>query len=102
MKNSFIATILIALTFSCTRFTKEERILNITEGDATLVMTIPKAGCKKCQKIIEEGLNKETGVKQSILNLHTKNLSVLYLPKVTSAEQLKTSISALAKTIPCK
>lgn len=102
MKNSFIAIILVLLSSSCTRFAKEERILNITEGDATLVMTIPKAGCKKCQKIIEEGLNKKTGVKQSILNLHTKSLSVLYLPEVTSEEQLKTSINALSKTIPCK
>ncbi len=101
MKNLIIILALV-LTGSCNRIEKETRVLIQREGDATLVVNIPKAACKKYQKIIEGGLQNENGVQQSILDLHSKNLSVVYIPGETTPEILKLSIDNLAKQIPCK
>jgi len=101
MKNLIIIVVLLAIT-ACNRIEKETRVLIQSEGDTTLVVKIPKAACKKCQKIIEGGLENENGVRQSILDLHSKNLSVVYIPEKTTPEVLQLTIDKLAKQIPCK
>lgn len=101
MKNLFFILFVVLIT-SCSSIEEEKRVLQIKEGDSTLVVNIPKAACKKCQKILEEGILKESGVQQSILNLHSKNLSVVYTPAKTSPQILETTIERLATQIPCK
>ncbi|MCK8521256.1 hypothetical protein M0D21_06750 [Aquimarina sp. D1M17] len=101
MKNAILIALLLFIT-SCNRIEKEERILVQKEGDATLVINTPKAACKKCQKIIEGGLQNENGVHQSILDLQSKNLSVVYTPEKTTPEILEVAIEQLAQQIPCK
>ncbi|WP_299901675.1 hypothetical protein [uncultured Aquimarina sp.] len=101
MKNLFFILFVVLFT-SCSSIEEEKRVLQIKEGDSTLVVNIPKAACKKCQKILEEGIFKESGVQQSILNLHSKNLSVVYTPEKTSPRILETTIERLATQIPCK
>ncbi|MBQ4822882.1 heavy-metal-associated domain-containing protein [Aquimarina sp. MMG016] len=101
MKN-VIRIIILLILFSCNHIKKEKRVLIQKKGDAVMVVNIPKAACKKCQRIIEEGLQNESGVQQSILDLHTKRLSVVYTPEETSSEILGTTIEKLAKQIPCK
>ncbi len=101
MKKAIIAVVLLLIT-SCNHIEKEERVLIQQKGDAKLVINVPKAACKKCQRIIEEGLQNEIGVHQSILDLNSKNLSVVYAPEKTNPEILETTIEKLAKQIPCK
>ncbi len=102
MKKALIIALLLFGTIACNRIKKEERVLIQGIGDATLVIPIPKAGCKKCQKILEEGLQNEIGVQQSILDLNSKNLSVVYNPDSTTPDILETTAKKLATTIPCK
>lgn len=101
MKKIIIVIILLVIS-SCNHIAKEERVLSLEDGDATLVIDVPKAGCKKCQKIIEEGLQNENGVQQSILNLNSKKLSIVYNPEKITPEILETTVTGLAKKIPCK
>ncbi|MGY3793273.1 cation transporter [Aquimarina sp. 433] len=96
MKNLFFILFAVLFTSCGSNEEEEKRVLQIKEGDNTLVVNIPKAACKKCQKILEEGIFKESGVQQSILNLHTKNLSVVYTPEKTSPRILETTIERLA------
>lgn len=100
--NSVIIIVFIFLTVACNRIAPENRVLHQSKDDAVLVVDIPKAGCKNCQKVIETGLLKEKGVKQTILNLHTKQVSVVYNPKVMTGNLLKTKTLLLADKIPCK
>ncbi|WP_396191222.1 hypothetical protein [Flavobacterium sp.] len=98
-------TLLIVFFFllaSCTGFKKEERKLQKGKNDAVLVLETPKAGCENCQRIIEEGLNKSSGVKQSILNLNLKTVSILYNPMETNPEIIKNEVALLSTQIPCK
>ncbi|WP_109299376.1 cation transporter [Aquimarina sp. AU474] len=101
MKKVILLAIILAIV-SCNHIEQEERVLVRENGDASLVINIPKAACKKCQKIIEAGLQNENGIRQSILDLNSKNLSVVYTPEKTTPEILKATIEKLAKQIPCK
>ena len=88
--------------YSCGRFAKEERVLITSETDSVLVVSVPNAGCKNCQRIMETALKNEVGVKQSILNLHTKEVSIVYETALTAPETLEHKVSALRKKLPCK
>ena len=99
---SILTLITVLLISSCNRIAPENRVLHKSEKDAVLVVDVPKAGCKNCQKVVETGLAKEAGVKQSILNLHTKQVSVVYNPEEITAESLKSKTLSLATKIPCK
>jgi len=99
---NIITLIVVFLMTSCNRIAPENRVLHKSENDAVLVVDIPKAGCKNCQKVVETGLAKEAGVKQSILNLHTKQVSVVYNPEEITAASLKSKTLSLATKIPCK
>ncbi|CAL2091122.1 heavy-metal-associated domain-containing protein [Tenacibaculum sp. 190524A05c] len=104
MKKNLVA-ILLLLSFvfiSCNRIKPEERVLNTSENDGVLVVSIPKAQCANCQKVVEGGLQDLNGVKQSILNLHTKEVSVVYNPTVISSNNLEKKVNELAANIPCK
>jgi len=97
---TLIATILI--TASCNRTPPEEtRTLAIGETDSVVVVPVPGAVCYKCQNVIEGGLKDELGVKQSILNLHTKQVSIVYSPTSTTAEALEEKVASLIPDLPC-
>lgn len=92
----------LTLTFtSCKGFPEEERMLVVGDTDAVLVLPVSNAGCKNCQQIMEDNLLKEKGVKQAILNLYTKKVSVVYKPTTTS-EMLKNKVKSLKAILPCK
>jgi len=94
--------IMVLSISSCNSFPEENRILVKGETDTVLVVSVPNAGCLNCQRIIEGKLQNEKGVKQSILNLHTKEVSIVYEPSLTSPEFLENTISDLRVELPCK
>lgn len=87
---------------SCHKIAPETRVLAKTANDSVLVVAIPKAGCHNCQKVVEGGLANFKGVKQTILNLHTKEVSVLYNPNDINSNTLTKKVHSLADNIPCK
>ncbi|MBA2613075.1 MAG: hypothetical protein H0U95_13985 [Bacteroidetes bacterium] len=89
-------------TLSCQRNIEETRSLKVEKNDSVLVVSLPKAGCENCQKIIEEGLNNDLGIKQTILNLNTKIVSVVYDPKKTTSKIITDKIIDLSYKMPCK
>ena len=91
---------LITIT-SCNQIKDEKRILVRGEGDSLFVVKIPDAACDKCQKVIEGGLLDEKGIKQSILNLKTREVSVVYDPQATSPEMITSVITKLRPNMPC-
>lgn len=95
-----IITALLTIT-SCNQIKDEKRVLMQVEGDSLFVVKISDAACDKCQKVIEGGLLDEKGIKQSILNLKTKEVSVVYDPQVTSPEIIITTITKLRPNMPC-
>ena len=62
MKTIILIALVVYTLISCNRITKEERVLVKGEGEAVLVLNTSKAGCHKCQKIIEGGIQNITGV----------------------------------------
>lgn len=95
-----IITTLIATT-SCNQIKDEKRVVVKGESDLLLVVKIPDAACQKCQKVIEDGLKDEKGISQSILNLKTKEVSVVYDPLLTSPEIISGTVSKLRPNMPC-
>lgn len=103
MKSKIILSMLmVVLAFSCNRIGKEERVLNVGEKDAVVVIKTPKARCHNCQSIIEAGLNATKGVKQTILNLNKREVSIVYTPEVATPGALHAKVEALTTQIPCK
>ncbi|WP_075342147.1 cation transporter [Tenacibaculum agarivorans] len=102
MEKILVITSIILIIASCNRIGPEKRVLNVSEKDSVFVMSIPKAGCKNCQKVIEGGLAKVKGVKQTILNLNSKEVSIAYNPEDTNSKILKNKVTKLAQNIPCK
>ncbi|BDS10524.1 cation transporter [Aureispira anguillae] len=96
-----VVAIFLAIT-SCNRIPKEERVLVKGAADSVLVVAVPKARCYKCQNIIEGGLKEVKGVQQSILNLHTKEVSIVYTPDLTNPEALEGKVANLIPQLPCK
>ena len=88
-------------TTSCNQIQYEKRVLIQGKGDSLFVVKISDASCDKCQKVIESGLIDEKGIKQSILNLKTKEVSIVYDPQVTSQEIIAATISKLRPSMPC-
>ena len=93
--------IAIITTISCNQIKEETRVIVQGEEDSLLVVKIPDAACEKCQKVIEGGLSDDKGIKQSILNLTTKEVSVVYDPQLTSADIIMTEIQELRPSMPC-
>ncbi|GAB1856878.1 hypothetical protein MHTCC0001_17140 [Flavobacteriaceae bacterium MHTCC 0001] len=102
MKTIIVIALVLLAMISCNRIEKEERELVKGEDDAVLVINTPKARCHNCQKIIEDGLQNISGVSQSILNLNTKQVSIVYAPESTSPEVLNATVEKLTEQIPCK
>jgi len=102
MKKIILLAITSLILVSCNRIGKEERVLVKEDTDLVFVFDIPKAGCKNCQRVVEGGLENEKGVKQSILNLNTKQVSIVYQPDVTTREVLEKRVTTLMSKIPCK
>ncbi len=98
-----LLTITIAFSLmACNRIEKETRVLVKSNTDSLLVVNIPQASCPKCQQVIEGGLAINQGIKQSILNLTTKQVSVVYNPAITSAQVIEASLNKLIPQMPCK
>jgi len=102
MKKLISIAIITLIFISCNKFNKEERVLVKSETDSVTVFSVTKAGCKNCQKIIEGGLKGEKGVKQSILNLNTKEVSIVYNSEVISLDVLEKKVKQMESKIPCK
>lgn len=96
-----LIVLLITIT-SCNQINDDNRVVIKGKGDELLVINIPAAACEKCQKVIEDGLANEKGVKQSILNLKTKDVSIVYDPQTISPEIIKTTVTGLSYKMPCK
>ena len=101
MKN-IVYFYLFIMLFSCNQIPKEERVLLVEDSDLVHVINVPKAGCRNCQKIIEGGLKDVKGVKQSILNLQTKEVSIVYSPNATSQDIIEKKVQILKGNLPCK
>ncbi len=86
---------------SCNQIKNEDRVLMKGKNDSLLIVKIPDAACEKCQKVIEEGLFNQKGVKQSILNLQTKEVSIVYDPLIVSPQILKDTVTELSYKMPC-
>jgi copper chaperone CopZ len=102
MKKIILATLVVITLIACNGIAKEERVLAQGKDDAVLVLNTPKAKCPKCQKIIEDGLQNVNGVSQSILNLNSKQISIVYSPENTTPEILSATVEELTTKIPCK
>ncbi len=102
MKNVFIILLSVFALVSCNRIPEETRVLNVGEQDKVVEVEVPNAVCHKCQNFIEGGLALESGVKQSILNLHTKKVSIVFSPEETSADLLAEKVYDLIPQMPCK
>ncbi|WP_025744114.1 heavy-metal-associated domain-containing protein [Aquimarina pacifica] len=102
MKKIILIPLILMSLVSCNHIAKEERVLIKGENDVVLVLNTPKARCHKCQKIIEDGLQKIDGVHQSILDLNIKQISIVYDPKNTTPEKLSSAVKELTTQIPCK
>jgi mercuric ion binding protein len=102
MKKIVIIGAIIFAVSSCNQTAKEERVLVKGTNDSLLVINIPAASCENCQKVIEDGLYKEKGVKQSILNLNTKQVSIVYAPSITNPFIIEATVNKLATQMPCK
>jgi len=94
--------LVIAVLMSCNHIPEETRTLTVANNEKVAVFSIPKAACKNCQKVVEGGLKNENGVKQTILNLHTKEVSIVYQPDLISEDNLKEKVIKLKGEIPCK
>lgn len=102
MKNLALLIAIVLTILSCNRISKETRVLSKGEDDSVIVVDVPNAGCYKCQNIIEGSLASQMGVKQSILNLHTKQVSIVYASDQVSPETLTKKVSDLIPELPCK
>ncbi|NRB82265.1 MAG: cation transporter [Winogradskyella sp.] len=102
MFKKIIVLSVLGFFVSCNHIPEENRTLNVSQHDEVAVFSIPKAACKKCQTVIEDGLKNQNGVKQTILNLHTKEVSIVYQPEVISESVIKEKVTKLEGEIPCK
>ena len=102
MKSKLIIFIAILSLFACNRIEEETRVLDVGVQDSVLVVDVPNAVCHKCQNTMEGGLALTSGVKQSILNLHTKQVSIVYSPEETTSAMLREKVYDLIPQLPCK
>jgi hypothetical protein len=93
-------TALILFT-ACTKFKEEKRVAQPTKGDSVFITTISNAKCENCQAVIEDGLLKEKGIKQAILNLQTKRLTVVYNFSLNTKSKIIHKLSELQPKMPC-
>lgn len=101
--NSIILLLLgLAGYTSCNRYKPDNRMVKPGKTDSVMVMHIPDAKCENCQKVLEDGLIIEAGVKQALLNLNTNYLTVVYNPSLNEAQNLRIKVSELQTKMPCK
>ena len=81
LKNIFIISIL-ALFAGKTSAQQDSTIIIKTSGQ-----------CESCKKRIENALNFEKGVKSAAFDVATKDVTVLFDPKKTSSEKIRTAIT---------
>lgn len=102
LKPNLLAVIIaIVTTTSCNPTRDENRVVLQGKTDSLLIVSIPDAACGKCQAVIEDGLANQNGVKQSVLNLKTKEVSIVYDPLIVTPQILKTSVTELSYKMPC-
>jgi len=101
-KKLLVLSIVLFTNIACNQIKEENRVLFKGANDSLLIIKIPTASCENCQKVIEEGLFFEKGVKQSILDLNTKKVSIVYNPNVTTYDIIQGSVAKLILKMPCK
>jgi periplasmic mercuric ion binding protein len=84
-KSSFIIAILLIIS----------TLANAQEAKISEVKFKTTAICGQCKKRIEHDLAFEKGVISSNLNLETKIVTVVYKPKKTNSDKIKTAISKI-------
>ena len=100
-RNLLLIAISIISAISCNQIKNENRVVIKGKTDSLLIVEIPDAACDKCQKVIEDGLANQTGVKQSILNLKTKEVSIVYDPLLIAPQNLIDTVTKLSYKMPC-
>ncbi|MCW3086319.1 MAG: MerP [Bacteroidetes bacterium] len=83
IKTAFVAVIMILIATT----------VNAQTAKPTEVKIKTSAVCGMCKKTIEKALSKEAGIQKSTLDVTTKVVTVVYDPKVTSPEKIRTAIS---------
>ncbi|MBL6731122.1 MAG: heavy-metal-associated domain-containing protein [Bacteroidia bacterium] len=105
MKNNWIQSAVlfaaILVIASCNQLKPENRIVSVQASDSLLVIRLPNAKCENCQKVVESGMSKIDGVKQTVLNLHTKEVSIVYNPNIVATVELSKNVKILETQMPC-
>ncbi|MDO9184429.1 MAG: heavy metal-associated domain-containing protein [Bacteroidia bacterium] len=102
IKRQIALVVFIGMTaMACNQIKDEKRVINKGSNDSLLTINLPDAACENCQRIIEDGLNGENGIKQSILNLKSKDVSIVYDPNLTSAKTIMSVVAKLSYKMPC-
>lgn len=72
-------------------------ILSAFKSDAQIdsVKIITSSLCSTCKKKIEHELSFEKGVKESVVNVETKELTVVYDSKKTNPEKLRIAVTKI-------
>lgn len=65
----------------------------MAQTDTIVIAT--SAQCNMCKKKIEDALRFEKGIKQAVLDVKTKNATVIYNGKKTDAGKIRKAISLL-------
>ncbi|MEI6684132.1 MAG: heavy-metal-associated domain-containing protein [Bacteroidota bacterium] len=97
--NTYLSALLIlvtVMTLSAQAFAQEKKIESIQIKTSAM--------CKQCKERIENGLVYDKGVKDVVLDVDTKIVTIRYNTKATNPETLRKKISKLgydADTIPC-
>ncbi|MFO0356456.1 MAG: heavy-metal-associated domain-containing protein [Sphingobacteriaceae bacterium] len=88
--------------FGCQQYKPDNRMVKPGKSDSVFVAQVADAKCENCQKVIEDGMNSTDGIKQTLLNLNTKYVTVVYDPLKVKPECIQERIKLLATQIPCK
>lgn len=97
-----ILLFLLLINIGCNQSSNIEKTIVKGINDSLYKIYIPKAACKNCKQVVENGLAKVEGVKDSELNLSKKELSIIYNPLIISPRSLEFIMSNLSHEMPCK
>jgi hypothetical protein len=97
-----ILLILLLINISCNQFSNIEKPIVKGINDSLYKIYIPKAACKNCKLVVEKGLSKLNGIKESQLDLGKKELSIIYNPLLISPKSLELIVTNLSNHMPCK
>jgi periplasmic mercuric ion binding protein len=86
MRTSFMFLLIVFLSNGSNIFAQEQK-------NEAKILIQTSAQCEQCKKRIEETMAFEPGVKNSVLDLKTKQVTVVYNPKKTSPDKIRAALS---------